>query len=127
MVYAGIDSVTRRKKAENALEWVGLAGRMKHKPNEMSGGQRQRVAIARALVNDPAIILADEPTGNLDSKSTFEIIDIFQRLNEGGATIVMVTHEPDVAEYTKRIVTFKDGHKISDEIVENPKIAGGEM
>ena len=127
MVYAGIDSATRRKKAENALGWVGLAGRMKHKPNEMSGGQRQRVAIARALVNDPAIILADEPTGNLDSKSTFEIIDIFQRLNEGGATIVMVTHEPDVAEYTKRIVTFKDGHKISDEIVENPKIAGGEM
>ena len=127
MVYAGIDSATRRKKAENALEWVGLAGRMKHKPNEMSGGQRQRVAIARALVNDPAIILADEPTGNLDSNSTFEIIDIFQRLNEGGATIVMVTHEPDVAEYTKRIVTFKDGHKISDEIVENPKIAGGEM
>lgn len=127
MVYAGIDSATRRKKAENALEWVGLAGRMKHKPNEMSGGQRQRVAIARALVNDPAIILADEPTGNLDSKSTFEIIDIFQRLNEGGATIVMVTHEPDVAEYTKRIVTFKDGQKISDEIVENPKIAGGEM
>ena len=114
MVYAGIDSATRRKKAENALEWVGLAGRMKHKPNEMSGGQRQRVAIARALVNDPAIILADEPTGNLDSKSTFEIIDIFQRLNEGGASIVMVTHEPDVAEYTKRIVTFKDGHKIRD-------------
>ena len=127
MVYAGIDSATIRKKAENALEWVGLAGRMKHKPNEMSGGQRQIVAIVRPLVNDPAIILADEPTGNLDSKSTFEIIDIFQRLNEGGATIVMVTHEPDVAEYTKRIVTFKDGHKISDEIVENPKIAGGEM
>ena len=99
----------------------------KRYPNELSGGQQQRTSIGRALITNPTIILADEPTGNLDSKSTFEIIDIFQRLNEGGATIVMVTHEPDVAEYTKRIVTFKDGHKISDEIVENPKIAGGEM
>ena len=108
-------------------ETLGLDQRLDALPNQLSGGQQQRVAIARAFVNDPAIILADEPTGNLDSKSTFEIIDIFQRLNEGGATIVMVTHEPDVAEYTKRIVTFKDGQKISDEIVENPKIAGGEM
>lgn len=125
MVYAGVDASTRHKKAMDALEWVGLAGRVKHKPNELSGGQRQRVAIARALVNDPAIILADEPTGNLDSKSTFEIIDIFQKLNQNGATIVMVTHEPDVAEYTKRIVTFRDGHIISDGIVDNPKVAGG--
>lgn len=118
MVYAGVDKTTRRKRAMEALERVGLTERVKHKPNEMSGGQRQRVAIARALVNDPAVILADEPTGNLDSKSTFEIIDIFQQLNKEGSTIVMVTHEPDVAAFTKRIVTFKDGKKISDEPVE---------
>ncbi len=114
MLYAGVDSATRHKKALEALEIVGLEERIKHKPNEMSGGQRQRVAIARALVNSPAIILADEPTGNLDSKSTFEIIDIFKKLNSEGATIVMVTHEPDVAQHTKRIVTFKDGKTISD-------------
>lgn len=126
MVYAGVDAATRRKKATEALARVGLEKRVGHKPNEMSGGQRQRVAIARALVNNPAIILADEPTGNLDSKSTFEIIDIFQHLNDEGATIVMVTHEPDVAVHTKRIVTFKDGKKISDEIAENRRITGGE-
>lgn len=126
LIYAGIDAQTRHKKAIEALELVGLSARMKHKPNEMSGGQRQRVAIARALVNDPAIILADEPTGNLDTKSTFEIIEIFQKINNKGTTIIMVTHEPDVAEYTKRIVRFRDGKIISDSIVENPKIAGGE-
>ena len=122
MVYAGVDKTTRRKKAMDALERVGLTERVKHKPNEMSGGQRQRVAIARALVNDPAVILADEPTGNLDSKSTFEIIDIFRQLNKDGSTIVMVTHEPEVAAFTKRIVTFKDGKKISDEPVEGGNV-----
>ena len=125
-----VQKVSKKKideRVKELIKLIGLEGLDNRFPSQLSGGQRQRVAIARALVNDPAIILADEPTGNLDSKSTFEIIDIFQRLNEGGATIVMVTHEPDVAEYTKRIVTFKDGHKISDEIVENPKIAGGEM
>lgn len=127
MVYAGVDRSTRRKKAMEALERVGLEKRVNHKPNEMSGGQRQRVAIARALVNSPSIILADEPTGNLDSKSTFEIIDIFQQLNKEGATIVMVTHEPDVAAYTKRIVTFKDGKRISDKPVEKPLTVGGDI
>lgn len=119
MVYAGIPAAKRREKAMAALTRVGLEKRVKHKPNELSGGQRQRVAIARSLVNDPAIILADEPTGNLDSHSTLEIIDIFQQLNNEGATIVMVTHEPDVAQYTKRIVTFRDGMAISDEPVKN--------
>jgi len=127
MAYMGIPLKERHKRASEALKKVGLEARMKHKPNELSGGQRQRVAIARALVNEPSILLADEPTGNLDSKSTFEIIDIFQKLNDEGATIVMVTHEPDVAQYTKRIVTFKDGRAISDEMVKNRVFAEEEM
>ena len=119
MVYAGIDRPTRVKRAMEALEKVGLSARVHHKPNELSGGQRQREAIARALVNHPAILMADEPTGNLDSKSTFEIMGIFQQLNDEGATVVMVTHEPDVAQYTKRIVVFKDGEIKQDHPVEN--------
>lgn len=126
MVYAGINPSERKERATEALKWVGLEKRIKHKQAELSGGQIQRVAIARSLVNNPKIIFADEPTGNLDSKSTLEILSIFQRLNDEGVTIVMVTHEPDVAQYTKRIVTFKDGKIISDKNVEKQKRFGGE-
>ncbi len=125
MVYAGVPKKIRQERAIAALEKVGLVKRVKHKPNELSGGQRQRVAIARALVNEPVILMADEPTGNLDSRSTIEIMEIFQGLNDDGTTIVMVTHEPDVAQYTKRIALFKDGHIIKDEPVENRTLAGG--
>lgn len=114
MMYAGVKPKERRERAVDALIRVGLGNRIKHKPNEISGGQRQRVAIARALVNNPAIILADEPTGNLDSKSSVEIMNIFQGLNNEGVTIVMVTHEPDIAEFTKRKVVFRDGIIIDD-------------
>ena len=122
MIYAGASKQERHDKAMWALEKVGLADRIDHKPNEISGGQRQRVAIARALVNEPAIILADEPTGNLDSKSSYEIMEIFTKLNNEGTTIVLVTHEPDIAEYAKRIVVFKDGNIIEDKAVENRKV-----
>lgn len=113
MVYSNKKS-NRRQKAFEALEKVGLADRIDHKPNELSGGQKQRVAIARALVNDPAIILADEPTGNLDSQTTDEIMEIFKDLNDEGATIIMVTHEDDIAARAKRVITFKDGQLIHD-------------
>lgn len=125
MVYAGAGYKQRKAKAAAALEKVGLGGRVNHKPNELSGGQRQRVAIARSLVNDPAIIMADEPTGNLDTRSTFEIMDIFQGLNDEGVTVVMVTHEPDVAQYTKRITVFSDGEIIDDYPVKNRVVSGG--
>jgi len=124
MIYAGAKTKMRRQFALEALERVGLTDRVHHKPSEMSGGQKQRVAIARALVNKPAILLADEPTGNLDSRSGEEIMGIFQRLNREGVTIVMVTHEPDIADHTNRIVAFRDGRIIRDEPVLNPTIAG---
>lgn len=115
LIYAGVGEEERMERAKKALEAVGLGSRMEHKPMEMSGGQRQRVAIARALVNNPAIIMADEPTGNLDTKSSYEIMDIFKGLNDSGKTVVMVTHEPDIAEQTKRILVMRDGQIVSDE------------
>ena len=116
-MYKGVDRKTRHAKAKTALEMVGLGERINHRPVEMSGGQKQRVAIARALINDPKIIFADEPTGNLDSKSGEEILRIFKELNDNGVTILMVTHEEDVAEHTKRIIRLRDGVINSDEIV----------
>ena len=115
LVYAGVGEDERMERAKKALEAVGLGARLEHKPMEMSGGQRQRVAIARALINNPAIIMADEPTGNLDTKSSYEIMDIFKYLNDHGKTVVMVTHEPDIAEQTKRILVMRDGKLVSDE------------
>lgn len=116
MIYKGISEEERIKRAEWALKIVGLQNREDHMPNQMSGGQQQRVAIARAIVNDAPLILADEPTGNLDTKTSIEVMEFFVRLNEEmGKTIVLVTHEPDIAEYTKRVVKFKDGNIILDE------------
>lgn len=114
LIYAGIGKKEREEKAKKVLKKVGLEDRMHHKPNELSGGQKQRVAIARALVNDPAIILADEPTGNLDSVSEREIMEIFTDFNKQGKTIIVVTHEPEVAKYMKRVLLFKDGRIIRD-------------
>ncbi|MDA3730721.1 ABC transporter ATP-binding protein [Niameybacter massiliensis] len=125
LMYAGIKPKERRERAYKALERVGLGDRVKHKPNEISGGQKQRVAIARALVNSPSIIFADEPTGNLDSKSSEEIMRIFQELNDEGATIVMVTHEPEIAAYTKRKVVFKDGKLTQDEQLQQQRLDVG--
>jgi putative ABC transport system ATP-binding protein len=114
LVYAGVSSKDREQRARTALEKVELGSRMNHKPNELSGGQRQRVAIARALVNNPSILLADEPTGNLDSKTGVEIMDLFERLHQGGNTIVLVTHEPDVAAHAHRTVHIRDGKVEND-------------
>lgn len=123
LIYAGVNKNDRIARAEAMLEMVGLKDRMHHKPNEMSGGQRQRVAIARALINNPSIILADEPTGNLDSKSSYEIMLLLEKLHNEGNTIVLVTHEPDIALFGRRIVRLRDGKIISDEINHNISLA----
>ena len=115
LIYAGIAAEERIERAKKVLTSVGMETRMSHKPNELSGGQRQRVAIARALVNDPSIILADEPTGNLDSQTGLEIMALFDRLHEQGNTIVLVTHEHDIAEYAHRVIHIRDGQVFSDE------------
>jgi putative ABC transport system ATP-binding protein len=128
LLYNGKPNHDRKEKAMRALHAVGLADREDHHPSQLSGGQQQRVAIARALINDPQIILADEPTGALDSRTSVEIMGIFQRLNrESGMTIIVVTHEPDIAEYSNRILRFKDGHLVSDLAVEHPREAQEEL
>jgi putative ABC transport system ATP-binding protein len=118
-LYAKVDKVERQKRAVDALTLVGLADRMQHYPSQMSGGQQQRVAVARALVNRPSILLADEPTGNLDSRTSVEIMEVFQDLNDKGLTIVLVTHEHDVAQFAKRVLVFRDGKIRKDDLVLN--------
>lgn len=118
MVYAGKPKAEREKRAAEVLNDVGLSDRMKHKPNELSGGQRQRVAVARALVNNPSIILADEPTGNLDSKTSIEIMNLFNQIHKSGNTVILVTHETDIAAYSNRIIKLNDGMVESD-VVKN--------
>ncbi len=126
MVYAGLSREERERRAQRVLRLVGLEKRMDHKPSQLSGGQQQRVAIARALVNSPSLLLADEPTGNLDSRTSIEIMAVMQALNEQGLTIILVTHEPDIAQYTKRQVVFRDGRLIQDEVNPHPRLAADE-
>lgn len=128
MLYLGVDGAERDRRAREAIAAVGLEGREQNHPNQLSGGQQQRVAVARALVNDPALILADEPTGNLDSRTSIEVMEIFQRLNrDRGITLVLVTHEHDIAQYAKRVVVFKDGKIRKDYQIEKPRDAAEEL
>ncbi len=127
LIYSGIKSKLRKEKASATLTKVGLGDRMDHKPNELSGGQRQRVAIARALVNDPSILLADEPTGNLDSKTGDEIMLLFEDLYRSGNTIILVTHENDIANYARRVIRLRDGKIEIDEKIQNPTLANKDL
>ncbi len=128
LLYSGRDVKDGRERAVKALQSVGLGGREGHHPNQLSGGQQQRVAIARSLINDPEMIMADEPTGALDSRTSVEIMAIFQRLNrEKGISIIVVTHEPDIAEYASRVIVFKDGLVKTDEVVAHPRDASSEL
>ncbi len=123
LLYGSTSTKDRHQRAVEALTTVGLAERIHHYPNQLSGGQQQRVAIARALVNDPSIVLADEPTGNLDSRTSVEVMEVFQTLNEKGITIILVTHEPDIAQFAKRHIIFRDGKVNSDRVNSTPKRA----
>jgi len=127
LLYQGVASRDRHRRASEALERVGLGDRLDHAPAQLSGGQQQRVAIARALVNRPALLLADEPTGNLDSRTSVEVMGIFQDLNEQGLTVLLVTHEPDIADHARRVVTFKDGLLLSDVALARRKLARDEL
>jgi putative ABC transport system ATP-binding protein len=127
MLYQGVSARDRHQRAAEALQRVGLGDRLDHTPAQLSGGQQQRVAIARALVNRPALLLADEPTGNLDSRTSVEVMGIFQELNDQGLTVLLVTHEPDIAEHARRVVTFKDGLVLSDTRVARRRIARDEL
>ena len=126
MIYAGLSKEQRERRARQALHLMGLGSRMEHKPAQLSGGEQQRVAIARALVNSPTLLLADEPTGNLDTRTSVEIMAALQALNRQGLTIVLVTHEPDIAEYTTRQVVFRDGRLVRDDPVTHPRDAQAE-
>ena len=127
LIYADVPAAERHRRSLKALSIVGLAHKADSQPNQLSGGQQQRVAIARALVNEPALLLADEPTGNLDSRTSIEVMGVFQKLNDDGITIVLVTHEPDIAQYARRVVVVKDGEIILDQPVRKRRDAGVEL
>ena len=127
LVYAGASATERKERAQEALTRVGLAAKINNQITQLSGGEQQRVAIARSLVNRPPLILADEPTGNLDTKTSIEIMAIFQRLNRDGISVVLVTHEPDIAHYTMRTVMFRDGRIVKDDLVASPRVAEADL